>query len=274
MSSHFYRFSDNTTIAYKDFNSHKSDSLVFIHGNSNSSRVWTPQIDSKTLSDYRIITPDLPGHGQSSAIASGDYSVINMASIMVKFVNAVVGKVSYCLVGLSLGGNVIAEMLRLGCQPTGIALISTGLVGKEVPVARVVRDGVVAEVLFQPSPALSSIQRYYSTLIRQNNSSLVDMLIEDHCKTRPQFRAEFPKSIGEGKYSDELDLVRKWGKQPLVVYGCDDQSIPPDVLDQVELPYWGGGIHKFTDVGHLVNIDQPLLFDELIRQYCQDVFSI
>lgn len=261
-------------VAYQEVNAQKTNTLVFIHGNSSSSRVWSLQYQSELFREYRIIAPDLPGHGQSSAIASGDYSVINMASIIGEFVVAVVGNTPYCLVGLSLGGNVTAEMLGLGCSPAGIALISTGLVGKEVPVARVVKEGLVAEVLFQHTPRSSSIKRYFSTLTREGDSKLVDVLIEDHRQTRPQFRADFPRSIGDGKYSDEIDLVRQWGKKPLVVFGCDDQSIPPDVLDNVELPYWSGGIGKLADAGHLVNIDQPLIFDGLIREYCQDVFSI
>ncbi len=59
----------NSTITYLDEGIGKP--IVLLHGFCGSSRYWE-NIVPKLAENYRVIVPDLPGHGQSSTIEGND----------------------------------------------------------------------------------------------------------------------------------------------------------------------------------------------------------
>ena len=114
--------SENVTVKYDVATSNDSErisynvygngeiSLIFIHGWSCDSRYWHNQV-SQFSSDYKVITIDLAGHGNSSSNRL-DYTMVSFAND----VKAVIEKdnISHAiLIGHSMGGGVIAEAARL-----------------------------------------------------------------------------------------------------------------------------------------------------------------
>ena len=70
-------------LAYYITHPKKENTIFFIHGNSSSSNNWRKQVESNLLADYRLITIDLPNHGNSSAInETGDFSLQGIATII------------------------------------------------------------------------------------------------------------------------------------------------------------------------------------------------
>src|SRR5579859_2505568 len=63
-------------VAYRDEGA--GEVLLLIHGLGASSSTWRDVVP-KLSSKYRIITPDLPGHGQSDPLA-GEYAPAAFAS--------------------------------------------------------------------------------------------------------------------------------------------------------------------------------------------------
>jgi pimeloyl-ACP methyl ester carboxylesterase len=59
--------------------------IVFIHPNSSSKSIFEKQFNSALAGRYRLIAPDLPGHGESSRISdgAGDYSVTSFTEFLV-----------------------------------------------------------------------------------------------------------------------------------------------------------------------------------------------
>ena len=59
----------------------KPEAMLFIHGNLESGEVWygwVPRMGQR----YRLLRPDLPGFGQSTAPADFDWSLANFATVM------------------------------------------------------------------------------------------------------------------------------------------------------------------------------------------------
>ena len=76
--------------------------LVFIHGLSFDSEVWLKQLDS--FSQYKVVTLDLPGHGNSTYKEK-----INLAEEL-KFIFDKLGLNSVNIVGHSLGGLLALKL--------------------------------------------------------------------------------------------------------------------------------------------------------------------
>jgi pimeloyl-ACP methyl ester carboxylesterase len=81
--------------------------IVFVHGWTCDESSWDGQVDA-FASDYRVITLDLPGHGQSDAPADDAFS-IDLFADAVEAVRAEAGAERIVLVGHSMGGPVLRQ---------------------------------------------------------------------------------------------------------------------------------------------------------------------
>jgi pimeloyl-ACP methyl ester carboxylesterase len=104
--------------------------VVVIHGMINSSRHWEDV--ALRLSDrYRVVAPDLLGHGDS-ATPRGDYS-LGAHAASIRDLLAVIGVERATIVGHSLGGGVAMQFFYQFPQRTErLALISSGGLGQQV----------------------------------------------------------------------------------------------------------------------------------------------
>lgn len=103
----FLSFKDGK-IYYTD--SGKGSAVVLIHGYLESAGIWKDFSD-KLTSGFRVISIDLPGHGQSS-VCSEIHSMEFMASALKELLdNAGISKIF--LIGHSMGGYVTLAFLEL-----------------------------------------------------------------------------------------------------------------------------------------------------------------
>ncbi|MEP1445966.1 MAG: alpha/beta hydrolase [Paraglaciecola sp.] len=99
---------DAETIAYSVYGSGDT-TLVFIHGWSSDSRYWMKQL-APFGKDYKIITIDLAGHGNSSSNRK-DYTINSFA----KDIRAVIEREdlnNVILIGHSMGGSIVATAVQ------------------------------------------------------------------------------------------------------------------------------------------------------------------
>ncbi|SDR01109.1 alpha/beta fold hydrolase [Natronobacterium texcoconense] len=78
--------------------------IVFVHGAMFTRKMWGPQRDA-LADEYRVIAPDLPGHGERAGVSFDLESGIRVLDDVVDSLT----DDGAILVGLSLGGYVITE---------------------------------------------------------------------------------------------------------------------------------------------------------------------
>jgi pimeloyl-ACP methyl ester carboxylesterase len=104
--------------------------VVLIHGMINSSRHWEA-VATRLAGSYRIVAPDLIGHGDA-ATPRGDYSLGAHAAGIRDLLTAI-GVERATIVGHSLGGGVAMQFFYQFPQRTErLVLISSGGLGHEV----------------------------------------------------------------------------------------------------------------------------------------------
>jgi len=104
--------------------------VVLIHGMINSSRHWQ-DVAERLASSYRVVAPDLIGHGDS-ATPRGDHSLGAHAS-SIRDLLTTIGVERATIVGHSLGGGVAMQFFYQFPQRTErLVLISSGGLGQEV----------------------------------------------------------------------------------------------------------------------------------------------
>src|SRR5262245_57244037 len=85
--------------------------IVFVHGWTCDSSSWTGQVPAFSK-DHRVITLDLPGHGQSGSPKDGKLSM-DLFARAVEAVRAEAGADRIVLVGHSMGAPVIRQYAHL-----------------------------------------------------------------------------------------------------------------------------------------------------------------
>ena len=104
--------------------------VVLIHGMINSSRHWEA-VAQRLAGSYRVIAPDLIGHGEA-ATPRGDYS-LGAHAAAIRDLLTTIGVERTTIVGHSLGGGVAMQFFYQFPQRTErLALISSGGLGHDV----------------------------------------------------------------------------------------------------------------------------------------------
>jgi len=96
----------DTTIRYWTAGPDAAPTVLFLHGATLDHRAWDPQV-AALQGRFRIVVPDLRGHGDSTGHFDFDSAV---EDILVLLDHLAVDKV--VLVGLSLGANIAQAVLR------------------------------------------------------------------------------------------------------------------------------------------------------------------
>ncbi|MGZ8178037.1 alpha/beta fold hydrolase [Williamsia sp. SKLECPSW1] len=115
-------------IAYRDAG--RGDTLLLIHGMAGSSATWDAVVEPLSRR-YRVVAPDLPGHGASSK-PRGDYSLGAFAAFLRDLLDHL-GIDRATIVGQSLGGGIAMQFTYQHperCER--LVLIGSGGLGPEV----------------------------------------------------------------------------------------------------------------------------------------------
>jgi len=261
-------------LSYIEQNSAGARTVFFFHGNSNSARLWYKQLQDLRFQEYRIIAFDLPAHGQSSeADSDAIYNVKGMGKLMATAVNHISQKDKYILVGLSLGSNIVAEMLAFNLCPAALVLIGPSLVGAGITPEDVIKDSLTAEALFTDKAKTKSVKKYLAKASISKDELDQKLLLEDYYLVKQPFRTSFSNSIAAGIYSDEVTLIRKKNLPLLIIWGEKDVTTLPNLLEKAGFTLWGNNFFKIKQAGHLVNLDKPQQFNELLENFLQDTFK-
>src|SRR5205814_620728 len=100
------RVSSGVDIAYYD--SGGGMPLVFLHSFGHNKTMWFPQLTYFLERGYRVLAPDMPGHGEST-FDPEHHTVDRIAQSYLELLGAL-GVHRMILVGISMGGYVALRM--------------------------------------------------------------------------------------------------------------------------------------------------------------------
>jgi pimeloyl-ACP methyl ester carboxylesterase len=251
--------------------------IVFIHGSSQQSAIWEQQLTDHILKQqFKLIALDLPGHGHSghSAAPEQHYSIEGMAGLIAGCLNEL-SLQHYLLAGHSLGTNIISEALPyLAVPPRGLFFASATIANKENPPAAFLRKSPYMHVRVTASPSEEELTAYARQLAHKATDKLVAGCKQYFNDTDPAVRTVLGKCFEKGMYNNEIAGVQQ-SKLPLcLVMGLLDEVSEPDYLDHIPFRQkWKDTIYKVPAAGHLVNCDQPQIFNHLLMQFATGVLN-
>ena len=262
-------------LAYYTQNDDRRKILFFVHGNSLSACTWRKQFDDSIFDSYRLIAIDLPGHGQSdsSVTPNEDYTLPGLARLAAEALGQLVGEYPCILAGMSMGANLVAEMLPYGITPQGIVLAGPSVVGEGCPVSAVVQPGTHVYTVFTEEAPREEVVIYGQESSLRADSRDLELFVEGYFRVDPAFRRVLSRSLDAHQYGDEIRMLRNSGIPQCVIMGAEERVVYPNYLDNVSLPLWRDTVHLLPGASHLVQVDQPAAFNELVKAFASEVFS-
>ncbi len=247
----------------------EGEPLLFIHGLGSSARDWENQVPF-FADGFRVVTPDLRGHGRSDR-PPGPYGIAQFANDIAKLIR-ILELGSTHVVGLSLGGFVASQLA-----------IDHG-------------ELVRSLVIVNSAPALPSdtlndrLRTKLELLLRRLIVRLFGMrtLGRFLCKKlfpRPE-QADLRKTFVErwtdndaGAYLDTLGAVSRWGVRdrlaaitcPTCVVSGENDFLPMSLKQEYLVHNPRAELVIIPDSGHFTPVDQKERFNDALRAFLERV---
>jgi pimeloyl-ACP methyl ester carboxylesterase len=247
-------------IRYRTRGPEAAPPVVFLHGSTLDGESWAGQVEALEQ-DYRVVVPDLRGHGASTMDGRFEFEAA------VEDVLAVLDEIDaerVALVGLSLGGNIAQEIVYR-CPERVDALVVADATCNTAPrnplqvpmtISYLAAQTMTSRNRFLQRAAAATAQdeevQQYVLDVNENRSvaetlQILVSLVNDALHPDPEYRLPVPTLLihGDGdRIGDIVGSTRGWAaREPLA--------------DYVVVP----------DAGHVSNQDNPEAFNAALTAF-------
>jgi pimeloyl-ACP methyl ester carboxylesterase len=267
-------------IAYRDTGN--GETILLIHGMAGSSETWRAII-GQLSKKYRVVAPDLLGHGQS-AKPRGDYS-LGAFAVWLRDLLDELGIARVTVVGQSLGGGVAMQFVYQHpdyCER--LVLISSGGLGPDVGWTLRLLSAPGAELvlpIIAPRPVLTvgnklrswfgsaGIQSPAGAELWSAYSSLADQETR-HAFLRTlrsvvDYRGQAVSALNRLHFRSELPTLAIWGER--------DTIIPVEHGYAAHAARPGSRLEVLPGVGHFPQVECPGAVVDLIDDFIKQTTS-
>ena len=261
-------------IAYRDAG--HGPALLLIHGMAGSSATWQaiiPQLSTK----YRVIAPDLLGHGMS-AKPRGDYSLGAFAVFLRDLLDEL-GVHRATVIGQSLGGGIAMQFAyqhRDYCER--LALIGSGGLGPDLsPMLRLLSAPGAEFVLpmVAPQPVLNLGNKLGSWLTSAGiQSPRAGQMWQAYCSlSDSEGRQAFLRTLRSvvdyrGQAVSALNKLHLTDGLPIVlIWGDHDRIIPVSHAYAAHDVLTGSRLEVLEGVGHFPHVEAPMAVADILENF-------
>ncbi len=272
---------DDTTIAWGELGS--GPPLVLLHGLGDSHRTWR-RAAPRLAERYRVLMPDLPGHGLSGR-PDAPYTLDWYARILAGWIATLeLGRVH--LAGHSFGGGVAQWMLLDEAAAEGrsvdvdrLALVAAGGLGREVGFGlRLAAFPVLGPLLAPPLMRVGTqlLMRVASSQFADPESEEIDRLA--WMNTAPRSGLAFQRTVSGcidlfGQYRqtwEHIDAVTTL--PPLALYwGERDRILPVSHGRSARERVEGASLTTYANCGHFPHLEATARFVDDLTAFLGDV---
>jgi len=240
--------------------------VVLLHGFPLNRKVWTAQ-ETSVGSIYRVIAPDLRGHGGSAA-PGGIYTMDEMASDVLELLDALQLNEPVVLGGLSMGGYVaLSLMARAPDRFRGLMLMDTRATADTPEAARNREQlAVTVETTASTKPVVDAmLPKLFSDETRARRADLILPVRGGMERMSPRGMAG--ALYGMAQRPDRTAELANIRVPTLVLVGEHDVITPPDEARKLAGAIPGARLAIIPGAGHLAPLENPSAADEAILQF-------
>jgi pimeloyl-ACP methyl ester carboxylesterase len=227
--------------------------VVMLHGFPFEHTIWNAQRAALSNS-YRVITPDLRGHGQSP-YSTGTYTMDLLAGDVIALLDRL-GIDRAVWVGHSMGGYITMAALRSAPERISGAAFVTTHPRADTP-SRQLQRRESADVVMQQGPstvAMSMLATLFASGV-EGGSPMAQGIYDMMVKTSPEGVAG--SLLGMADRMDSTDSLRNVTVPTIVIAGSEDGIIKQDMIQDLLAALPRADLVQIEGAGHLPMIERP-----------------
>ena len=234
--------------------------LVLVHGFLGSSEMWSLQKEFLSK-HFRIISPALPGFGESHKVKSKD-SIHKMAQTILKYLKEM-NIEKFHLLGHSMGGMIVQEMAKIsGDKINKLICYATGSIG-DIPGRFESLD--VSRERLKKEGVKETVKRIPKKWFVRENKAKYFYLCENAAK-----------DITEETADNALLAMKKWRgyenlkniyNETLIVWGDKDISYNFEQLDILNNNIPNSNLIIFKGCSHNVHLEEAEKFNNTVKDF-------
>ena len=242
----------------KETGKENQETLIFIHGENMAGWMWDEQV--KAFPDFHCIIPDLPEHGNSNDVAP--FTIKEASEQIIEIIkDYTYGKAN--LVGISLGAQVILQILNDAPRRVCSAFISGALVNKSQPsdiFLELFNYLIDAYIPIKNHPlSIGSYIRSYGIPKSQRKKYIKSTRV-----VKPDSAREILKENILFKMPDKLEEA---DVPVMLMAGEKDYTIIKESVEVLANILPNSKAFLAPGVGHFWNMEKPELFNEVLKSW-------
>ena len=244
-----------------------ASAILMLHGYSADKNLWL-RFSRHFVRQYRVIIPDLAGHGETGFKAGGGYDIPLQAKRMIQLLD-VCGVEKVHVIGNSMGGYIAFEIMRQAPERVAkLALMSTQA-RPDTPEATARRRGMIERARSgQYRDVVDELFPGFVHPSRQGDASLRQIVYD------------MSEDVGAEAFIRQQNAVLSrpdsrpsmaWIKCPTLVLTSDtDNTVPNSLSDEMANGIPGAKLVVLADCGHLPQLEQPQACAEALVQWLRN----
>jgi pimeloyl-ACP methyl ester carboxylesterase len=265
MDSHQIKSGD-TEIVYRVLGD--GPPVVLLHPFPANHEFWMP-VAQALATRYRIILPDLRGHGDSGVgqgPATMDKHAADLAGVMD---DADIGRAP--LVGVSIGGYIMFEFWRKYRGRAAALVLCNTKAPADSAEARAGRLQVANDVLERGTEQFfeSMIPRLFGKTTRETRPDLIAGALNMMRKMSPEDLAQVQRGMAERP--DSMDTLKTINAPTLLVTGDEDILTGVNEAELMRQHISGSQLRVIPKAGHYSPWEQPEEAARLLRQFLEQL---
>jgi len=226
--------------------------IVLVHGFPFDGGMWQAQVEGLSAHGYKVHTPHLPGFGGTPAWTKNQYSIEAFAEEIYQFIEKLGDKP--ILGGLSMGGYVVAALLRAHPEALRGAMFIDTRVDVDAPEVRQRRLITIEEVLSNGPENL--FQTMLARLVAPRTPEPLRQRVLEIMR-RQSIEAIVGGQWAMAHRRDQTDLLAEINVPALVIVGAEDATTPPAVAMGMHNKMKKSQLVQIAGAGHLAPMEQP-----------------
>lgn len=230
-------------------------------------KMWQPQIEMLSK-HYRVIAPDLWGHGLSAELPSQHESMADLAADYLELMDRL-GIAEFAVIGLSVGGMWGAELAALAPDRVRALVLMDTYLGDETLDERAKYFNMLDTV--DSAGAIAPPILEYICAQFHSESAPAELVGSLRMRLQNLSAKNLRKSIvplGHLIFGrpNRLDILSKIKAEPLVVVGAEDKPRP--VREAMQMANLLTVPHVvIPNAGHISSLDQPWLVNQTLKDF-------
>ena len=244
--------------------------VVLLHPFPVNHNFWLPVAES-LATRYRVILPDLRGHGDSE-VGEGPATMQKHAADIVRVMDDCgVGRAP--LVGVSIGGYVIFELWRQQRARVTALVLSNTKAGVDSAEARAARLQSANDVLERGTEPFfeAMLAKVFGKTTHELRPDLVDHALIMMDKMSPEDVAQVQRGMAERP--DSVDTLKTINVPTLLLTGDEDSLTGVNEAELMRQHIAGSRLSVIPRAGHYAAWEQPAETARLLRQFLDGLQS-